>query len=43
MQEQTKSPAQRALDALNEAFAYYTPTPRPASTAPVYDDMPFAA
>ena len=38
-----KTKAQAALDHLNEAWAYYTPVPRPVQDAPYYDDLPVAA
>ncbi|WGW03907.1 hypothetical protein [Tropicibacter oceani] len=43
MQEQQKTPAQKAIEVLEQAWAYYTPEQRPASTAPVYEDLPIAA
>ncbi|MFW2588939.1 hypothetical protein [Sagittula sp. SSi028] len=43
MQDTTKTAAERALEDLDQAFAYYTPEPRPESTAPVYEDLPEAA
>ncbi|MCT4554736.1 MAG: hypothetical protein N4A53_08630 [Pelagimonas sp.] len=39
----TKEQKKAALDALNQAWAYYTPERRPASDAPVYEDLPLAA
>lgn len=43
MKQQQKTSAQAALDALDQAWAYYTPEPRKASDAPVYEDLPLAA
>ncbi|WP_323770494.1 hypothetical protein [Antarctobacter sp.] len=43
MNEQQKTKAQAALEALNQAWACYTPEKRPESTAPVYEDLPLAA
>ena len=40
MTEQQKT---AALDALNDAWAYYTPQQRPVPAVPVYEDIPFAA
>lgn len=35
--------AKSALEALEQAWAYHTPRPRPVSDAPVYEDLPLAA
>lgn len=43
MEEQQKTPAQSALDALDQAWAYFTPEPLKPSTVPVYEDLPLAA
>ncbi len=43
MQEQQKTDAQRALEALDQAWAYFTPEKRVESQAPVYEDLPLAA
>lgn len=43
MKEQQTTPAQDALEVLEQAFAYFTPEPRKPSTAPVYEDLPTAA
>ena len=43
MQEQQKNNAQRALEALDQAWAYFTPEQRAESKAPVYEDLPLAA
>ncbi|KHQ55243.1 hypothetical protein [Mameliella alba] len=46
MQEQQKTSAQRALEALealDQAWAYFTPEKRVESKAPVYEDLPLAA
>ncbi|SMX27141.1 hypothetical protein TRP8649_01243 [Pelagimonas phthalicica] len=39
----TKTKAQEALEVLEQAWAYYTPTPRPAPAGPAYEDIPLAA
>ncbi|SNS80660.1 hypothetical protein [Antarctobacter heliothermus] len=43
MKENQKSKANAALEALNQAWAYYTPERRPECTVPVYEDLPLAA
>ncbi|WP_417206453.1 hypothetical protein [Antarctobacter sp.] len=43
MTEKQTTKAQAALEALNQAWAYYTPEKRPESTAAVYEDVPLAA
>ncbi len=35
--------AQQALEALNQAWEYYTPQPIVAFNSPAYDDTPLAA
>ncbi|WP_255446333.1 hypothetical protein [Tropicibacter alexandrii] len=43
MKEQQKTPAELALEALEQAWAYFTPEPRKPSESPVYEDLPLAA
>ncbi|MBU2991786.1 hypothetical protein Q4555_13865 [Octadecabacter sp. 1_MG-2023] len=45
MTEQTKTPEeiQEALDALEQAYEYYTQEALPENDQPYYDDLPFAA
>ncbi|MDG3040829.1 hypothetical protein [Roseicyclus marinus] len=46
MAEQPKTPAldpDEALRLLDEAWAYFTPGPRPAPQAHPYEDLPLAA
>lgn len=43
MKKHREIDARAALAALEQAWAYYTPEPRPASDAPVYEDLPLAA
>ncbi|WP_281421430.1 hypothetical protein [Mameliella sediminis] len=43
MQEQSKTKAQEALEALDQAWAYFTPEKRIESQAPVYEELPLAA
>ncbi|MFZ7092029.1 hypothetical protein [Primorskyibacter sp. 2E233] len=43
MNKLQKSPAERALEALEQAWAYYTPEKRPVCESPVYEDLPVAA
>lgn len=43
MNTQQKAKAKAALEALEQAWAYYTPEKRPVSTAPVYETLPLAA
>lgn len=38
MSNQSDRKAQDALDALDQAFAYYTPEKRPECKSPAYDD-----
>jgi hypothetical protein len=35
--------AQAALEALEQAYAYYTPEKRPEAQTPVYEEYPLAA
>lgn len=35
--------AKQALEALEQAYAYFTPEPRPEFKSPAYDEMPVAA
>ena len=39
----TEQQKKAALDALNDAWAYFTPQPRPVPAVPVYEDLPLAA
>ncbi|CUH77966.1 hypothetical protein [Tropicibacter naphthalenivorans] len=43
MNEQQKTPAEQALEVLEQAWAYFTAEPIKASDAPVYEDLPLAA
>lgn len=43
MAQQDQNKAQMALEALEQAWAYYTPEPRQVATSPVYEDIPLAA
>lgn len=43
MAQQIKTKAQQALDALEQAWTYYTPEPPLVSTSPVYEEIPLAA
>ncbi|MFW2543378.1 hypothetical protein ACN2XU_12105 [Primorskyibacter sp. 2E107] len=47
MNEQQSNPqsksAAAALEALEQAWAYFTPEPRKAGNSPVYEDIPLAA
>lgn len=42
-QDPQSQAAKAALEALEQAFAYYTPEARTPSEAPVYEDIPLAA
>lgn len=43
MAQQEITKARQALEALDQAWAYYTPEPRLVSTSPIYEDIPLAA
>ncbi|WP_299921053.1 hypothetical protein [uncultured Pelagimonas sp.] len=43
MAQQNKTKAQQALEALEQAWAYYTPEPHPVPVGPAYEDIPLAA